>query len=71
MTNLTTTDRDSMERVVIGKRSTHKITLEVDESGSVIQWEFISTENDIAFGIYQQVEKAGGKKHKYEQLVCV
>jgi hypothetical protein len=66
MTNLTSTDRESMERVVIGRRSTHKVTLEVDKCGSVIQWEFVSSQHDIAFGIYQQAEKQNGKKNKSE-----
>ena len=66
MTNLTSTDRESMERVVIGRRSTHKVTLEVDKCGSIIQWEFVSSEYDIAFGIYQQVENQNGKKKTSE-----
>ena len=66
MTNLTSTDRESMERVVIGRRSTHKVTLEVDKCGSIIQWEFISSQHDIAFGIFQQAEKQNGKKNKNE-----
>lgn len=69
MTNLTSTDRESMERVVIGRCSTHKVTLEVDKCGSIIQWEFVSSQHDIAFGIYQQVGKQNGKKNKSE-LVC-
>ena len=66
MTNLTSTDRESMERVVIGRRSTHKVTLEVNKCGSIIQWEFISSQHDIAFGIFQQAEKQNGKKNKNE-----
>ena len=58
-----------MERVVIGRRSTHKITLEVDKCGSIIQWEFVSSQYDIAFGIYQLAEKQTRKKHNNE-LVC-
>ena len=58
-----------MERVVIGRLSTHKVTLEVDKCGSIIQWEFVSSQHDIAFGIYQQAEKQSGKKNKNE-LVC-
>ena len=55
-----------MERVIVGRRSTHKVTLEVDKCGSIIQWEFVSSQHDIAFGIYQQVEKQNGKKNKSE-----
>ena len=66
MTNLTSTDRESMERVVIGRCSTHKVTLEVDKCGSIIQWEFMSSQHDIAFGIFQQAEKQNGKKNKNE-----
>ena len=66
MTNLTGATREEMERVVVGRGSSHKVTLEVDKSGSVIQWEFISTEYDIAFGIYHQVREEKGKKVKNE-----
>ena len=66
LTNLTETSREEMERVVIGRGSTHKVTLEVDKSGSVIQWEFVTSEYDIAFGIYHQVKEDKGKKVKNE-----
>ena len=62
MTNLTETSKEDMERVVVGRGSAHKVTLEVDKSGSVIQWEFVSTEYDIAFGIYHQIKQEKGKK---------
>ena len=55
-----------MERVIIGRGSTHKVTLEVDKTSSVIQWEFVSTEYDIAFGIYHKSEEKSGKKNKIE-----
>ena len=66
LTNLTGTSREEMERVVIGRGSAHKITLEVDKSGSVIQWEFVTSEYDIAFGIYHQIKEEKGKKIKNE-----
>ena len=70
MTNLTETSRDDMEKVVVGRGSAHKVTLQVDETGSVIQWEFVSSEYDIGFGIYHQVMEDKGKKIKNE-LVSV
>lgn len=69
MTNLTETSREEMERVVIGRGSTHKVTLQVDKSSSVIQWEFVSTQYDIAFGIYHKT-KQSGKKSKNELVSC-
>ena len=69
MTNMTETSRDEMERVIIGRGSSHKVTLEVDKSGSVIQWEFVSTEYDIAFGIYHKVQEEKGKKAKNELVM--
>ena len=66
MTNMTETSRDEMERVVVGRGSSHKVTLEVDKSGSVIQWEFVSTEFDIAFGIYHKPDGKNGKANKIE-----
>ena len=59
-----------MERVVIGRGSAHKVTLEVDKSGSVIQWEFVTSGYDIAFGIYHQVKEDKGKKIKNELVWC-
>ena len=70
MTNLTETDRDSMERVIVGRGSSHKVTLEVDKTSSVIQWEFVSSEYDIAFGVYHKREEGKGKKIKIEMVMC-
>ena len=58
-----------MERVVVGRGSAHKVTLEVDKMGSVIQWEFVSSEYDIAFGIYHQIKEENGKKGTKNELV--
>ena len=66
LTNLTETSREEMERVVIGRGSAHKVTLEVDKSGSIIQWEFVTSGYDIAFGIYHQIKEDKGKKIKNE-----
>ena len=71
MTNLTETCRDEMERVVIGRGSTHKVRLDVDKSNSVIQWEFVSTQYDIAFGIYHKVLEERGKKGKNELVKII
>lgn len=70
MTNLTETDRSSMERVVVGRGSAHKVRLDVDKSSSVIQWEFISSQYDIGFGVYHKREEENGKRNKVE-LVCL
>ena len=69
MTNLTETSREEMERVVIGRGSAHNVTLMVDKCGSIIRWEFVSAEYDVAFGVYQQPEKEGEKKLENEAVV--
>lgn len=70
MTNLTETDREEMERVIIGRGSTHKVKLCVDKTSSVIQWEFVSTQYDIAFDVYHKGEEGNGKKSKSELVKC-
>ena len=66
MTNCTETDRGEMDRIVVGRGSTHKIKLEVDKTSSVIQWEFVSTQYDIAFSVYHKIEADNGRKNKTE-----
>lgn len=55
-----------MERVIIGRGSAHKVKVDVDKLRSVIQWEFVSTQYDIGFGIYHKPEEESGKKNKNE-----
>ena len=57
LTNLTETSREEMERVVVGRGSVHKIRCEVAEPRSVLKWEFISVDYDIAFGVYHKSDK--------------
>lgn len=58
LTNQTETSKDQMDRVMIGRGSTHKVQCEVMEEGSTLQWEFFSTDYDISFGVYLK-KKAG------------
>ena len=48
-----------MERVVVGRGAAHKIRCEVTEAQSLLKWEFISTDYDIAFRVYH---KGDGKQ---------
>jgi len=46
-----------MERVVVGRGGTHKVRCEVTEARSLLKWEFISIEYDIAFQVYHKSDK--------------
>jgi hypothetical protein len=57
LTNLTETSRDQMDKVVVGRGSTHKVNFAVEEVGSTLQWEFFSTDYDISFEVYRKGTK--------------
>ena len=59
LVNLTETSREEMERVVVGRGAAHKIRCEVTEAQSLLKWEFISVDYDIAFRVYH---KGDGKQ---------
>ena len=40
-----------MERIVIGRGSSHKLKFDVVEADSTLVWEFVSTDYDISFGV--------------------
>lgn len=40
-----------MNRAEIGRGASFKVKEEVAESGSILHWEFVSTDYDIAFGV--------------------
>ena len=65
LSNCTETSKEEMERVVVGRGSSHKVRHEVAEVGSTLQWEFFTTDYDIAFelSVVGRTE-AGGKKNK-------
>jgi hypothetical protein len=42
---------DEMERILIGRGSSHKLKFDVAEVGSTLLWEFVSTDYDISFGV--------------------
>ena len=52
----------------MGRGAAHKVTFEVKEPRSVLQWEFVTNEYDIAFGVYLKSQTQAGKKKK-EELV--
>ncbi len=57
-TNQTATSKEDMERVMVGRGSSHKAHYEVEDVGSTLQWEFFSTGYDISFGL--SVKKRNG-----------
>ena len=62
LSNCTETSREEMERVVVGRGSSHKVRHEVAAVGFTLQWEFFTSEYDIAFGVtmnYMAAEKKG------------
>ena len=56
-TNQTATSHEEMERVVVGRASSHKLTFNVIEVDSLLIWEFVSTDYDIGFGISLLTDK--------------
>lgn len=58
-TNQTSTKREEMDRVVIGRGSSHKIVYETTDE-SLLMWEFVSSDYDISFGVTLLTED--GKK---------
>lgn len=53
--NLTTeTSWDEMERVIIRRRGVHELECQVTEPGTVLQWEFVTTDHGINFGWYHK-----------------
>ena len=52
LANQMESSKEQMEKVMVKNRSTHKMTFVVDEVGSTLQWEFFSTDYDIAFGVF-------------------
>ena len=51
LTNCTETSKEDMERVVVGRGSSHKVRHQVAEVGCTLQWEFFTTDYDIAFRV--------------------
>jgi hypothetical protein len=60
LSNLMESNKEEMERVVVGRGSSHLISHHVDTPGSVLRWDFMSTDHDISYGWYLKSED--GKK---------
>jgi hypothetical protein len=60
LSNLMESSKEEMERVVVGRGSSHLISHHVDTPGSVLRWDFMSTDHDISYGWYLKSED--GKK---------
>ncbi len=52
LTNQTSTSHDEMEKVVVSRGSSHKLTFDVMEAKSLLVWEFVSIDHDIGFGVF-------------------
>ena len=55
-----------MERVVIGRGSSHKAVCEVVQVDSMICWEFVSCNYDIGFGLFML-----NSEEKRIEVVCL
>ena len=62
LSNRTETSREEMERVVVGRGSSHRVRHEIAEVGSILQWEFFTTDFDIAFELSVVKTEVGGKE---------
>ncbi len=60
LTNKTHTSPEEMETIIVGRGVCHRITYDVTEVGSELEWEFMTTDYDIGFGLSVLVE--GQKK---------
>ena len=61
-----------MERVVVGRGSSHKVRHEVAEVGCTLQWEFFTTDYDIAFELSVIVKtKSAGKAVATSLVPCI
>ncbi len=65
-TNQTNISRDEMERVVIGRGSSHKVVCEITEAESILAWEFVSSDYDVGFGVTLLTEDG-----KRLEVVCL
>jgi hypothetical protein len=66
LTNVMESSKEQMERIVVKNRSAHQISFVVEEPGSTLQWEFFTTDYDIAFGLYLKT-KVTKKAEKIEK----
>ena len=64
LTNQTETDRQEMDRVVVGRGGSCELEYEVAAEGSLVRWEFVSTSYDISFGLFYKESSAAKKKPK-------
>ena len=71
LTNRMETSREEMERVVVGRGSSHKVRHEVAEVGSTLQWEFCSTDYDISFELSLVTTKAEDHSEKKDRQILV
>ncbi len=51
LTNQTETEREEMDRVVVGRGGCCELQYQVELEGSLINWEFVSTDYDVSYSI--------------------
>ena len=68
LTNLTETDKEEMDRVIVGRGGSCELEYEVESDGSILRWEFISTCHDIGYGWFHR-QHSTKKKPKHIQVV--
>ena len=47
---MTEINKDEMERVVVGRRETCELEFPVSQPGTVLRWEFVTSDHGITFG---------------------
>lgn len=47
-----------MEKIQVGRGASHKLTHNILEVGSTLEWEFVSTDYDIGFGLMLLTDKS-------------
>ncbi|XP_064392024.1 SEC14-like protein 3 isoform X2 [Halichondria panicea] len=68
LTNQTETDREEMDRVVVGRGGCCELEYQVELEGSLIRWEFISTGYNISYGLFYR-DDSSKKKLKLEPVI--
>ena len=69
LTNQTETDRQEMDRVVVGRGGSCELEYEVEAEGSLVRWEFVSTSYDVSYGLFYKEPSAAKKKPKHVPVV--
>jgi hypothetical protein len=55
--NLMEKEKNEMEKVTVARGSTHLLPFQVEKPGSILKWEFMSTDHDIGYGWSRKQEE--------------